>query len=600
MRHRILLAAVSLLLSANAHAAERPKPVRAFIEAQCLSCHDARTARAGFRIDLLTDDFNADNNANLWKEVMDRINSGAMPPKKRPRPDAKEAFAVTSWVAKNLRETELEAQGAGGRVPVRRLNRVEYANTVRDLFGLEEGFARRLEKELPADGKVGGFDRGAAGLFMDEGQLAKYMTVADLVLDEAVFNKQPKVNKFTYDARTVKFVHGIGAAYKNDQGKIIDDNPTPEFVSKLKEPLSMIPIDGFEQWNAKEKRYVPHGPFHWTIKNGGIEYLSGGSNYRRPNLRSPFFPESWARQGVMQDGWYRIRVQAGAFRGEGAEAQKEVRLVIQYAEGSPFQVEKSAVIDAPLDAPKQYEFLMYLQAGPPGMNRSLRMGWDNGDKNVVIQNPAYRDVQWHQVIVAGQIERAIKEKKPASELAALRKKSEEAQAAALENRKTFAGPLWIYDPKVDVAKRPRLWMGPMQWEGPIVDWPPKGRKTLFFAGEEREDDPYLREIFARFLPRAYRRPATPEEIGRVVKWTQELRGKQKRTLVDAVREGVKNVLCSPAFLYLGTEGPPSADAGKPAPGPQRLDDWQLASRLSYFLWSSAPDEELSRLPRQER
>ena len=51
------------------------------------------------------------------------------------------------------------------------MNRVEYANTVRDLFSLDENFARRIEKELPADGKVGGFDRGAAGLFMDDGQL---------------------------------------------------------------------------------------------------------------------------------------------------------------------------------------------------------------------------------------------------------------------------------------------------------------------------------------------------------------------------------------------------------------------------------------------
>ena len=79
--------------------------------------------------------------------------------------------AVASWVAQKLEETTKAAQGAGGRVPMRRMNRVEYANTVRDLFSLEENFARRIEKELPADGKVGGFDRGAASLFMDEGQL---------------------------------------------------------------------------------------------------------------------------------------------------------------------------------------------------------------------------------------------------------------------------------------------------------------------------------------------------------------------------------------------------------------------------------------------
>ena len=323
----------------------------AFIEDNCFYCHDAGSARAGFRIDLLTDDFSAGNNANLWQEVMHKINSGQMPPKSEPRPDAKEAFAVASWVAGRLHETELAAQGAGGRVPMRRLNRAEYADTVRDLFSLEEGFARRIEKELPADGKVGGFDRGAAGLFMDEGQLAQYMAVADLVLDEGLFNARPEVRKLTWDAAREKYVHGIGVCYRDASGKMHEDNPTPEFVATLKEPLSMIPIDGFQSWNAKQRRYVPHGPFFWSVKNGGIEYLSGGNNYRRPgNLRSPFCAWDWGRKGVTRDGWYRLRIVAGAFAGRGKEAQKDVRLTVEYGYGSPLEVVQTAVIDAPLGA----------------------------------------------------------------------------------------------------------------------------------------------------------------------------------------------------------------------------------------------------------
>src|SRR5580658_615909 len=228
---------VLLLLVAPGHAAELPQPIHAFIEAHCMDCHDVDSARAGFRIDLLTDDFTAGNNAGMWNEVMNKINSGQMPPKKKRRPDPKEAFAVASWVADRLHETEIAAQGAGGRVPMRRMNRVEYANTVRDVFSLEEGFARRVEKELPADGKVGGFDRGSASLFMDEGQLDQYMTVADLVLDEAVFNDKPKVQQLTWDGRKEKHVHGIQVAYKDASGKIMEDNPTPEFITNIKEPL---------------------------------------------------------------------------------------------------------------------------------------------------------------------------------------------------------------------------------------------------------------------------------------------------------------------------------------------------------------------------
>ncbi len=172
------------LMAASSLAAELPQSVRTFVEAHCIECHDVDSARAGFRIDTLGADFTVGDTANIWKEVMDKINSGQMPPKKSARLDAKEAFAVASWVAEKLDETTRAAQGAGGRVPMRRLNRVEYANTVRDIFSLEDNFARRIENELPADGKVGGFDRGAASLFMDEGQLDRYMAVADIVLDE--------------------------------------------------------------------------------------------------------------------------------------------------------------------------------------------------------------------------------------------------------------------------------------------------------------------------------------------------------------------------------------------------------------------------------
>jgi hypothetical protein len=313
-----------------------------------MDCHDASKARAGFRIDLLTGDFAVGNNAGQWKDVMDKINAGEMPPKKKPRPDAKEASAITAWLAQRLDETAKAARSAGGCVPLRRMNRAEYANSVRDLFSLDENFARRVEKELPADGKVGGFDRGAAGLYMDDGQLDQYMAVADLVLNEAVFNDAPKTQHLTWDGRKEKYVHGIEVCYKDPSGKFMEDNPTPEFVSQLKEPLSVIPIEGFWERNSKERRYVTHGPFDWSIKGEGFEYMA----------ECRFFCWQWGEKGVTRDGWYKMRIKAGAFKGEGEEALKEVQLKVAYGVGSPIETVKTAVIDAPIDAPKEYEFMM--------------------------------------------------------------------------------------------------------------------------------------------------------------------------------------------------------------------------------------------------
>ncbi|MDB6134265.1 MAG: hypothetical protein JWM59_2508 [Verrucomicrobiales bacterium] len=593
----LLLSSVSLTLAAHARAdAEYREIVAPFLEKHCMNCHDADTARAGFRMDTLGGDFTAGNNAGLWKEVMDRINSGEMPPKKKARPEAKESFAVVSWIAQQLAETTKRAQGAGGRVPLRRLNRVEYANTVSDLFSLDPQYARRIEKELPADGQVGGFDRGAAALFMDEGQLAQYMAVADMLLDEAVFMEQPQTQKLAWDAVREKWIHGIGVSWKDGTGKVVDDNPTPEFIASLKEPLARIQVDDNNEANAAAHRYVPHGPMAFAVKNGGVEYLSGGNNYRsHDNQRSVFHQHDWAKKGVTRDGWYRLRFKAGAFAGEGGEKQKEVKLVMEYCYGSPIQVVKGVVIDAPLEAPKDYEILVYLEQGPPGMDRSWNLAWDNGNKDVVIENPAFQAVQWAPVLAAGDIEKALLEKKPADQIAALRKKSEAALAAAARNRKNFAGPLWIYDPELDPAKRPRLWMGPMEWEGPLMEWPPQGRTALLPEVAERSDVEYVREVFRRFLPRAYRRPALEEEVESVAQWTLLSKNERQLSLEQAVREGVKNVLCSPAFLYLGGERGSGDGVKAKTADQQPLDPWQLASRLSYLLWSGPPDDRLRAL-----
>ncbi len=573
--------------------AAMPPSITAYVKDHCLDCHDADSARAGFRIDTLSADFSVGDTAAQWKEVMDRISGGEMPPKKKARPDAKASYAVTSWIAGRLKETDELAMGAGGRVPLRRMNRVEYANTVRDLFSLEEGFARRVEKELPADGKVGGFDRGAAGLFMDEGQLGQYLSVAALVLDEGVFLPKPEVQHLTWDARAKQYIHGIGVCHRDATGKVVNDNPPPGVAATIAEPLSEITVDQTD--GGKEKRYVAHGAYAWAVKGEGIEYLSGGNNYRTPgNLRSPYCAWDWGQKGVTRDGWYRLRFKAGAFAGRGKEAQPDVRLVIEYAFGTPIEVVKSVVIDAPLDAPKDYEVMMYLQAGPLGMNHPLEVGWDNGNQDVAITNPVYQEVQWKPVLVAGEIQHAQQEKQPAETVAALKRKSEEALAAALQSRRTFNGPMHVLDPKLVIADRPRLWLGQLTFEGPIIEYPPRGRTTLLFAGETRSDAQYVREIFARFLPRAYRRPALPAEVDTLVAWVGKQQAERKLALADAVRVGVKNVLCSPAFLYLGAEGADGSESRPQAkPGPQALDDWQLASRLSYLLWSSAPDDALT-------
>lgn len=115
-----------------------------FIQQHCLGCHGAEKAKAGYRIDLIGTDFSAATVADHWKEIIDRIDAGEMPPKHGPRPDARQVTAFVTWVNEQLRQVDLAAKKAGGRIPMRRLNRDEYANTVRDLLKLDEQIVRPL------------------------------------------------------------------------------------------------------------------------------------------------------------------------------------------------------------------------------------------------------------------------------------------------------------------------------------------------------------------------------------------------------------------------------------------------------------------------
>ncbi|MDB5334613.1 MAG: hypothetical protein JWN70_232, partial [Planctomycetaceae bacterium] len=150
----------------------------------------------------------------------------------------------------------------------------------------------------------------------------------------------------------------------------------------------------------------------------------------------------------------------------------------------------------------------------------------------------------------------------------------------------WTGVANIYNPEMDVEKLPRLLLDAIEIEGPIQkEWPPAGHKALFFAGDERRDETYVREIFSRFLPRAYRRPVTDAEIDSVVAVVKEAQSTGKLPFHTAMRTGLQRVLCAPGFLFLEE---PAGENAKPRP----LTDYELASRLSYFLWSTMPDDDL--------
>lgn len=166
------------------------------------------------------------------------------------------------------------------------------------------------------------------------------------------------------------------------------------------------------------------------------------------------------------------------------------------------------------------------------------------------------------------------------------------QSLRLAGRKVaegWGGDRSTPDPeKLDLTKFPRVFLDHLEVEGPLYDqWPPKSHTTVLFRGEAGTNDlAYAREILLRLLPTAWRRPVEESEIQPILGVIQsELANGE--TFHEAIRVGLAATLTSPNFLYLAEGTGNSADTSV-------LTNHEIASRMSYFLWSSMPDQELFR------
>ncbi len=133
---------------------------------------------------------------------------------------------------------------------------------------------------------------------------------------------------------------------------------------------------------------------------------------------------------------------------------------------------------------------------------------------------------------------------------------------------------------------PRAVIDWIEFEAPITrSWPPKHHTRILFESPLRESEPrkYIHEVLARFMSRAYRRPATKDEVNRFVE-VYDLLKPELDSIEATIRETLAMVLVTPQFL-LHTK----------ADGKVVDYDFELASKLAYFLWGSMPDEELIRL-----
>ncbi len=452
---------------------------RPFFAQHCKACHAGSEPKGDFRLDSLTADFADKDNRQRWLAVLKQVKAGTMPPTGKPRPPAKEVQNLVEWIGGRVAAAESARSAAQGRVVLRRLNRSEYENTVRDLLGVDVD----LKDLLPLDESTNGFDNSAEALHVSPHLMENYLEAADRALDTAIANNpRPTTIKKRYTIKDERTVKPTGSVYRH-----VDDG-----------------VAIFSSWVSANIQ-VTLWQFR-TRERGKYRFRISGYGYQNGNKPVTF------------------HVQAGTLT-----AVTEEHLVDYFS--------------VPADKPTVVEFVEPLEA-----RSTIRIVADN--------------------------------------LGAL---PPEVQRIGAEN---YKGPGLV-----------------VQWvevEGPLLDsWPPPSHRRLF--GDLRQtpaptaDNPSRREVVSAqplvdaerilrdFTRRAFRRTVTDADIKPFLARV-EAKLQQKYSFERALRMGLKGVLVSPHFLFLREK----TDAARPT----ALDPFALASRLSYFLWSSMPDEELFTLAEQ--
>jgi mono/diheme cytochrome c family protein len=203
--------------SANAQRTEQTyqQEIAPFLKRNCLLCHQAKNATAGLDLSKFASAELAWRHPEVWEKVSARLLDGTMPPKGLPRPPMEQRDAVVSWIREGLETLARNAKPDPGRVTARRLNRVEYNNTVRDLLGVDFQPAANF----PADDAGYGFDNIGDVLTVSPVLMEKYVDAAWEIAQRAIVSPQDRMEP-TYARLSGESLRRLGNAASQATGAL--------------------------------------------------------------------------------------------------------------------------------------------------------------------------------------------------------------------------------------------------------------------------------------------------------------------------------------------------------------------------------------------
>jgi len=211
-----------------------------FLSTHCYDCHDTETQEGGLDLTTLELDLEDPRTFAAWAKVHDRVRDSEMPPEDPLPSDAATPFVRR--LAKKIVAADRARINRSGRAVVRRMNRYEYENTIRDLLGAPW---LQLADRLPADGTAHGFNRSGEALDVAYVQIARYLDAADYALRQVMVsedvlqeNQRPQPTTTRYYARDQKrFLNAmnLGGPAMRHPFPVFDGKADPRFTELLKE-----------------------------------------------------------------------------------------------------------------------------------------------------------------------------------------------------------------------------------------------------------------------------------------------------------------------------------------------------------------------------
>lgn len=501
---RLTYAVVFAWVAASAalgFAEDLPPTARTMLDRYCGACHNPAEKSGELDLSALGTELDDPATFARWLRVHDRIEAGEMPPRGVDAPlSVADRAALCKSLGSLLAHADSRRQRTEGRVPLRRLNRTEYENTLRDLFAMP---GLSVKDMLPEDGRIDGLDKGSDALEISAVQLRKYVEAADYVLDRAIARQdRPQV----YRTR-IRRIGGLAQ------------------FGECSFPIKDGRVDR-EQLKALRQMRLPDKLPHLEAMDS-LGILTSARESYRPEVGnfSPF-----------HSGYYRIRTSVWSFDykvGELKPARRMQSLALLANE------RLLAYFDAPSLKAREHDLVVWLNAAETLQLNPANL-WPNYYNPLGYDGPCVA-VDW--VDIEGPLHdvwppmshRRLFGSLPLAELSNEKNRPVPRQPPPLSRH---PGAVPNHKDGREFQKNQPIWTAASPL--PAADAP---------------------RLLADFLPRAFRRPVAAEEVTEYVKIAQE-RLAAGDYFETAMRAAYRVALCSPDFLFFN-EPPGTADPKDP-------------------------------------